>query len=107
MQNKHIIVAIILVFLNMSFNCLIGPIKKNVAKREAILPTVYIIANLDAFDLSPKKNKSIVKIEIRNPRRKQVIKPHIRYLTGNEGQAVSFVKIFCAASDFTRFSSIF
>ena len=101
MQNTHIIVAIILVFLNMSFNCLIGPIKKKVAKREAILPTVYIIANLAAFDLSPKKKNNIVKIERRNPRRKQIINPHIRYLTGNEGQAVSFVKIFCAASDET------
>ena len=92
MQNKKIIDATILVFLHMSFNCLIGPNKKKLDASIAILPTVYNIANLEAFDLFPKKNKNIVKRERINPSKKEITNPHIRYFTGNEGHAVSFVK---------------
>ena len=45
-QNMHIIVATILVFLHISFNCLHGPNKKKVDASDTILPNVYTIANL-------------------------------------------------------------
>ena len=45
-KNKTRIVAAILVFSNILFNCLHGPIKKREDKSEQILPKEKKIANL-------------------------------------------------------------
>ena len=107
MQIKHTIVAIILVVLNISFNCLKGPNKKNDDASAQILPNVYTMTNLETLVKLPKTNNSKDKREINIPKIKEIQKPHIRYFTGNEGHAVSFVKNFWAPSEPINFSAIF
>ena len=97
MQNKHKIVAKILVFLNINLACLIGPIKKKVEARANILPKVSNNPNFNAEVFATNKNIAIT--ISRTPRQKQLTKPQKRYFTGNEGHAESFVKTPCAVSD--------
>lgn len=97
MQNKHKIVATILVFLNINLACLHGPIKKKVAERAAILPKVNNNPNFTAATFATNKNIAITSRT--TPRQKEITKPQKRYFAGNEGHAESFVKAPCAVSD--------